>query len=86
MASDCRSISLSGAPIEHNAVSRSHGLPCTAVETDLLSGPLGRHWGRFSLPGWLGESQHSLFGLWRRLRRLLGGFGAGRTCSGSCMA
>jgi len=61
MASDCRSISPSGAPIEHNAVSRSHGLPCAAVEADVLSSPLGRCWGRFSLPGWSGGSQHSLF-------------------------
>ncbi len=62
MASDCRSIWLSGAPIEHNAVWRSHGLPCTAVEADVPSGPLGHRWRRFSLPGWFG-SQHNLFGL-----------------------
>jgi len=32
----------------------SHGLPCTAVEADVPSGPLEHRWGRFSLPGWSG--------------------------------
>jgi hypothetical protein len=31
-----------------------------------------RHWGRFSLPGWFGESAQPIR-LWRRLRRLLAG-------------
>ncbi len=49
------------------------GLPCAAVEADLLSGPLGRHWGRFSLPVWSGGESAQPIRLWRRLRRFPGG-------------
>ncbi len=50
----------------------SHGLPCTAVEADVPSGPLGHRWRGFSLPGWFWESAQPIR-LWRRLRRFLGG-------------
>ncbi len=39
---------------------------------NIHSGRLGRRWGRFSLPGWFGESAQPIR-LWRRLRRFLVG-------------
>ena len=131
---DCRSVSLSGAPIDHNAVSRSHALPWGLVlgrgrrgdgihafktrkraidyartnaaevvggrsKTDRPESNSSEYRKAINGAGLSKDQsaleddaslcvQRSLFGLWRRSRRLLGGVlePAGRTCSGRSLA
>ena len=73
VAVDCRSTWLSGAPIEHNAVLRSNGpAKRSRARPTCPRGAWGTAGGGSTSRG-VWESQRSLFGLWRRLRRLLEG-------------
>ena len=91
VARDCRLVCQPGAPIEHNAVWRSHGLPCAAVEVSGTVAVPGLAtmpwpgccacWGRKKVLRPPSRFQHPLRAPGGRRRRL--SLGSGVVCAGS---